>query len=121
MQIQLNTDKNFVGSPELLERVEQMLEQELKHVCDELTRIEVHLNDENSAKGGEGDKRCLLEARVRGLPPIAAEHRAANVELAIRGAAAQLDRALKNALGKLREGRKQGESVKRLDQESDLI
>ena len=120
MQIQLNTDKNFVGSPELLASVEHMLEQELKHVADELTRIEVHLNDENSTKGGGADKRCLLEARARGLPPIAAEHRAADVELAIRGAAEQLDRALKNALGRLRDGRKQADSHKRTDQEAPL-
>ena len=91
MQIQLNTDKNFVGSPQLLASVERVLEQELKHVCDELTRIEVHLSDENSDKSGDADKRCLLEARPRGLPPIAVEHRASSVELAIRGAAGQLD------------------------------
>lgn len=120
MQIQLNTDKNFVGSPELLASVERMLEQELKHVCDELSRIEVHLNDENSIKSGGADKRCLLEARPRGLPPIAAEHRASSVELAIRGAAGQLGRAVKNALGKLREDRKGGEPIKRTGLDAEL-
>ena len=120
MQIQLNTDKNFVGSPQLFASVERVLEQELKHVCDELTRIEVHLNDENSDKSGDADKRCLLEARPRGLPPIAVEHRASSVELAIRGAAGQLDRAVRNALGKLREGRQRGEPIKRIDLDAEL-
>ena len=120
MQIQLNTDKNFVGSPELLASVESMLEQELKHVSDELTRIEVHLNDENSDKSGGADKRCLLEARPRGLPPIAAEHRASSVELAIRGAAEQLDRAVKSALGKLRASRQRAEPIKRTDLGTEL-
>ena len=120
MQVQLNTDKHIVGSPRLLERVEHILQQELKHLTEELTRIEVHINDENSLKGGDNDKRCLLEARTGGLPPITAEHRAESVDLALRGAAEQLGRVIKSSLGKLRERNKHAEPLKRVVDGSEI-
>jgi ribosome-associated translation inhibitor RaiA len=112
MQIQLNSDNHITASAGLQEKVEQVLRQELKYMADEITRIEVHLNDENSAKGGENDKRCLLEARVAGMNPVATEHRAATIDLALNGAAEQLSRALKNSLGKLDSKRKGHESIR---------
>jgi ribosome-associated translation inhibitor RaiA len=105
MQIQLNSGNHITGSPALQQSVEAILEQELKHLTDELTRIEVHLNDENAAKGGDNDKRCMLEARVTGLQPVTVEHKAETMDLAVRGAAAQLTRALKNTLDKKRDRR----------------
>lgn len=97
MQIQLNSDKHITGSPGLQERVEQILEQELKHLSDRVTRIEVHLNDVNSGKAGDDDKRCQLEARLAGTNPISVEHRAENVELALRGAGAAGSRSVQCA------------------------
>jgi len=115
MQIQLNTDKHIVGSPELKTRVESMLRQELKNLVDDITRIEVHLNDENSLKGGAIDKRCLLEARVAGMQPVSAQHRAATVELAINGAAEQLGRVLRSTLEKARDSHTRVQALKRSD------
>lgn len=112
MQIQLNSDNHITGSPGLHDRVEQILLQELKYLSDEITRIEVHLNDENSTKGGDSDKRCLLEARVAGMQPIVTEHKAPTVELAINGAAAQLTRALKNSIEKLNTKRQGNETIR---------
>lgn len=105
MQIQLNSDNHITGSPALRDSVQAIIERELKHLSDELTRIEVHLNDENADKGGSVDKRCMLEARVTGLQPVTVEHKAPNMELAVRGAAEQLARALKNTLDKKRDRR----------------
>lgn len=113
MQIQLNSGNHITGSSALQHSVETILVQELKHLSDELTRIEVHLNDENAAKGGDKDKRCMLEARVTGLQPVTVEHKAESMDLAIRGAAAQLTRALKNTLDKKKDRR--AESVKRME------
>jgi coenzyme F420-reducing hydrogenase gamma subunit len=100
MQIQLNSDNHITGSPELQDRVQQMVEHELRYQADQITRVEVHLNDENAAKGGGSDKRCMLEARVRGMQPITTEHHAPTIELAVKGAAEQLSRALKNSFEK---------------------
>lgn len=115
MQVQLNSDKNIVGSPGLQEHVQKLLEQELKHVAKEITRVEVHLNDENSAKSGGDDKRCLLEARVARMQPISVEHRASTIDLAINGAAEQLSRAVKSALEKIDTTAKRRVSIKRMD------
>ncbi|MDQ1813874.1 HPF/RaiA family ribosome-associated protein [Massilia sp. CCM 9210] len=100
MQIQLNSDNRIVASPALLARVQADLEQELKHVASAITRVEVHLNDVNGPRGGEDDKRCLLEARIKGSQPVAVESRAPTIEQAITAAAGQLHRAIKTTLGK---------------------
>jgi ribosome-associated translation inhibitor RaiA len=117
MQVQLNSDKNIVGSPGLQEYVQNTLEQELKYLTKEITRVEVHLNDENSAKNGAADKRCLLEARVAGMQPISVEGRAPSLDLAINGAAEQLARAVKNALEKADTTGKRRVSIKYMDQD----
>ncbi len=113
MQIQLNSDNHIKGSPALQQSVETILEQSLKHLANDLTRVEVYLNDENSTKGGASDKRCMLEARVTGSAPIAVEHKAPSMDQAVRGAADQLVRALKSTLDKKKD--KRAESVKRMD------
>lgn len=101
MQIQVNTDRNIHGGEDLAERVKQMVEDAIGHLSDRITRIEVHLNDENSRKGGEHDKRCMLEARLAGLQPIAVTHMAETLAQAIDGATEKLEHALAHTLGKL--------------------
>ncbi len=117
MQVQLNSDKNIVGSPGLQDHVQKLLDQELKHLAKEITRIEVHLNDENNAKSGSGDKRCMMEARITRMQPISVEHRASTIDLALNGAAEQLSRAVRNALGKNDSAAKRRVSIKHMDQD----
>lgn len=114
MQIQINTDNHIVGTPELSARIEQKLRQTLKYMEKEITRIEVHLNDVNSIKGGGDDKKCLLEARIAGMNPILTEHYADTIDQAVNGAAEQLARALKSALEKAQAGNKSRSTIKRI-------
>jgi ribosomal subunit interface protein len=100
MQIQINSDHHITGSPELAARVQALVRDTLDRYSDRITRVEVHLNDLNSLKGGSKDKRCLMEARLGGLGPIAANHEAENVNLAIEGAMEKLERAIEHKLGK---------------------
>jgi ribosome-associated translation inhibitor RaiA len=101
MQIQINSDHHIVGSPELAGRVQELVRDTLDRFSDRITRVEVHLNDLNSVKGGGNDKRCLMEARIGGLQPISASHEAATLDLAIDGAMEKLERAIESRLGKL--------------------
>lgn len=101
MQIQVNTDRNIQGGESLHERVQAMVADAVSHMSDRITRIEVHLSDENSDKGGDKDKRCMIEARLAGLQPVAVTHQAESLALAIDGAAEKLERALETTLGKL--------------------
>lgn len=64
MKIQVNTDRNLDGSAELITQVAATLEGALSRFSNRITRVEVHLSDENgSQKSGSSDKRCVLEAR----------------------------------------------------------
>jgi hypothetical protein len=69
----------------------------------QVTRVEAHLSDENSGKFGVDDKRCLLEARLADLQPIAVSHEAATMQQAAAGAAEKLQRALESRIGRLRD------------------
>lgn len=102
MHIQFNTDNNITGSDALASRYISEIENSLMRFDDRITRIEVHLSDTNSHKEGTADKRCLLEARLNGLDPIAVSHEAESLDLAVNAATDKLKRALDTKLGKLR-------------------
>ncbi len=79
-----------------------MIQGTLDRFSDRLTRVEVHVGDVNSnKKTGIADIRCMLEARLAGLQPIAVSHHAATVDRAVAGAADQLSRSLDSTLGRL--------------------
>jgi ribosomal subunit interface protein len=101
MQIQINSDHHISASPELAGRIQELVRSSLERYSDRITRIEVHLNDLNSTKGGDSDKRCLMEARVAGFGPIDANHEAPSLDLAIDGAMEKLERAIEHKLGKI--------------------
>jgi ribosomal subunit interface protein len=101
MQIQMNSDHHITGSPQLAGRVQALVRDSLERYSDRITRVEVHLNDLNSVKGGSNDKRCLMEARLAGVGAVSANHEAPTVELAIDGAMEKLERALEHKLGRI--------------------
>ncbi len=67
---------------------------------DRLTRVEVHIQDQNGQKGGV-DLRCVAEARPRGLDPVVAEMRGDHLRETFSGALEKLRRVLDHQLGKL--------------------
>ena len=102
MLVQINTDGNVGGDSALAERLEGVIQDDLERFSARLTRVEVHVGDVNSdKKTGTDDKRCMLEARLAGLRPIAVSHQAATVDLAVTGAVDQMKRLLDSTLGKL--------------------
>lgn len=102
MIIQVNTDSNIEGNKELALEVKAVVGSSLERYGDQVTRVEVHLSDENSdKKSGTTDMRCLLEARLAGIQPLVASHQAATMEQAVDGAVDKLMRAIDTTLGKL--------------------
>ncbi|MBZ0206630.1 MAG: HPF/RaiA family ribosome-associated protein [Flavobacteriales bacterium] len=101
MHIQINTDKNIEGTEELAAHVRSVVEKSLEHFAERLTRVEVHLSDENADKSGTHDHTCTMEARPNGMEPFAATHKAANVHLAVDGAAQRLANKLRTRFGRL--------------------
>ena len=101
MKIQVNTDDNIQGSEELEQQTQATVESVLGHLAEHITRVEIHLSDENSAKGGSDDKRCMMEARLENHQPVAVTDEAATIDQAIDGAAEKLKRSLDHTLGRL--------------------
>ena len=101
MRIQFNTDDNIEGRDALAEQVSAEVEAVLGRFSDQLTRIEVHLSDENAGRLGVSDKRCVMEARPAGRQPMAVIHQGATLEEAYRGAARKLRSAVESTFGKL--------------------
>ena len=101
MLIQVNTDGNIEGGEKFLRYVEAELSRLLSRFADHLTRLDVHLSDENGAKTGLADKRCLLEARPEGRRPVIVSHDAATVENAWTGATKKLERLLEADQGRI--------------------
>jgi ribosome-associated translation inhibitor RaiA len=104
MQIQVHTDRHIPSDERLAEFIRDTLQTKLSRFADHLTRVEVHLSDENGQQKNDGhDKRCLLEARFEGLDPVAITEHAATVGKAITGAADKMQRKLSSVVGKLRD------------------
>ena len=103
MQIQVNTDKNISGRESLAAHVNSVVTNALNHVSEHVTRVEVHLSDENGQKKSDNDKRCVMEARLEHTQPIAVTHQTDNLDQAIRGASEKLIRSIESHLGKLRD------------------
>lgn len=101
MQIQINTDHNIEGHEVLATQVSGVVESALSRLSDHITRVEVHLSDENSHKSGQYDKRCMMEARLEGRQPIAVTHQAATLDQAVDGAAGKLTRMIESTLERL--------------------
>jgi ribosome-associated translation inhibitor RaiA len=103
MQVQINTDRNIEGHEALAAQVSGVVESALSRISDHITRVEVHLSDENRHKSGQNDKRCVMEARLEGRQPIAVTHQAATLDQAVDGAADKLTRLIESTLGRLRD------------------
>src|SRR5690606_19189745 len=88
-------------SAELNSYIENTLSEELKRFSVAITRVEVHLSDENGGKKTANDKRCLLEARVSNHQPVVVTHHANSVSQAFDGASDKLLRALENMVGRM--------------------
>ncbi len=102
MQIQVHTDNHIHGSEELRQSVTELLREKLRRFGSRITRVEVHFTDESSAvKEGGNDKRCVLEARLAGLPPLSVSDRSDTVAQALHGAIRKLVALLESTLGKL--------------------
>lgn len=106
MHIQINTDSNIAGREELASHVKGVVEGALSRFSDRITRVEVHLSDQNSDKSGQDDKRCMMEARLEGRPPTAVTHKAASLGDAVDGAADKLKRTLESTLERLKDDRR---------------
>ena len=103
MQIQISTDKNIEGHERLESHYTAELEKTFERFAEKITRIEVHFSDENSAKSGVGDKRCVVEARLAGMSPIVATNFGDSTEKAFSGAVEKIKKMMDSTFEKARD------------------
>ena len=106
MLIQVNAAHNIEGHKALSVWADDAVKSGLSRQSEHITRVEVHLTDENGGKSGANDKCCVMEARLEGRQPIAVTHRAATLREATDGATNKLSKAIDSVLGRLRDQRR---------------
>lgn len=100
MIVLINSDKTINTEERKDDYFKSQIEEELERYQSHITRIEVHLKDENGKKDGFNDMTCLLEARLEGRQPIAVSCQADTVELAVSGAIDKIKAAVETILGR---------------------
>ena len=107
MQIQINTDRSIEGHEALAAHVSSVVEDALSHLSEHLTRVEVHLTDEDGThhQSGQCDMRCAMEARLEGYHPLAVTAHAESLHRAVVSAADKLARVIESTLGRLHDHR----------------
>jgi hypothetical protein len=103
MKITINHDRHIEAHADQVQLWQSEITASLERFADWLTRVEVHLSDENSqAKGGPDDIRCLMEARPAGQQPVSIEVREETADQAIREGIKTLERRLDTIVEKAR-------------------
>ena len=100
MEIQINSDNNLRVSKEYNLQIQELLSTKLSRFEKHLTRIELYLSDVNSHKDGGDDKKCVIEARLKGKDPIAVTTTEENHDKSIALAVEKMKSALNTSLGK---------------------
>lgn len=100
MQVMVNSGKHVDSSMALKTDIRSRVRDKLQRYEEHLTRIEIHLSDENALKSGPQDKRCKVEARMKGRDPLTVSYDACEMQLAIDGAMNKLTSVLDRNIGK---------------------
>ena len=103
MLVQIHTDKNIEGGSCFSEFFSNEIKNELARFDEIVTRIEVHVSDENGNKSTPNDKKCVIEARVEKKQPIAVTATADSPEKAFFEALEKIQRVLDTTLDKIKE------------------
>jgi ribosomal subunit interface protein len=118
VQIQVHTDRNVAVSDGMRQHVETELESALSRFSDQITHVDVHIGDESAGRSG-GDKRCAIEAKPAGKPPLAVTHHAASVGEACSGATHKLKTLIEHRHERAHD-HKGGETIRHLEVRDDL-
>lgn len=102
MQVQINTDNNVEGNARLEYYIQTEVANALSRFEDRITRLEIHLSDENSDKFSLNDKRCLIEARLEKTQPMAVTAHSDTTEKAFYEALGKIKKVLATHFDKIK-------------------
>lgn len=100
-------DFRFVDGPmstsqSLLNHAERKVRRALSRLSDRVTRVEVHVQDDNGLKKGGPDKRCSIIANVAGMGQIVVNELSSDFFKAVDLAAGKLRRAAEHRVARAR-------------------
>ena len=118
MQVQVHADDSIQGGESLAQWAQEEINTKLARLKEYVVRVEVFLTGVDALKttGGPG-KRCVMETRATGRPPIAVNAEAEKVKDAFSAAMEKLKRAVEADLGKVKD-KNLRESVRGVDDPS---
>lgn len=90
MIININTDSNIQNTELLKEHISSVVTDQLKRYQDRISRVEVHLSDQNAHKKAGKDIKCTMEARPDGFDPMTVSEITDNVHQSIKVATEKL-------------------------------
>ncbi len=105
MNIQINTGHNIQGNEALIAKFSSTIKSALIRMSDHITKVEVHLKDEDGDKKGKNDKRCMIEAHLEGRQPIVVTEHAGTLNQALDGAIDKLISMIESILDRQRDQR----------------
>ncbi len=109
MQVIINSDNQIDVQEDFIRHWQSEITSSLKRYSDWITRVEVHLTDENSAaRGGVDDIRCLIEARPADRQPVSIEVRGESAENTLADGIQTLNRRLATLVDKARTQKRKG-------------
>lgn len=94
MTIQFDTDNNIAGIEEIANPLSDSIANLLSRFIDKISQLEVNLSDEDSQEDGQNNKRCMLQAHIDGMQPIAITNQASTLDSAFKGAIDKLKTSL---------------------------
>lgn len=101
MMIQLHADRSLTIHEEYAAKLNGAIYRELDRFADLLTRVELHLADENAQRKTKEDKKCTIEARLKSRQPVAVTHHGDTYDNAVTGALTKLKASLNTVVGKM--------------------
>lgn len=105
MTIQINAGDHVENNERATEYFTELVMKDLDHYAEYLTRVEVHFADINGAKSGPQDKKCTIEARMRGRDPLAVTAQDEKIEKAFNSALGKVKASMRTIVGKMQEKR----------------
>lgn len=119
MQVIIDKSRNIEGSEGLSTHISSVVEATLHPMRDHITRVEVHVSDENGPKGAKKTKpddiRCVMLARLQHHQPVSVSNHDASLHDSIHGAAHKLLRLVESTLGRIHDKNPRGEPATSID------
>ncbi|MCH5715739.1 hypothetical protein [Niabella hibiscisoli] len=101
MIIQLHADRSLSIHEEYALKLNGVIARELDRFAELLTRVELHLADENAQRKTKEDKKCTIEAKLKSKHPVTVTSHGNTYDNAVTGAVQKLKASLDTIVGKM--------------------